>query len=938
MLRRLESWSRPLVLTVLAAFALGLIAWLQGLDGRLQATHGATEATPFGIVSLELASDSPHIEEIVSTWRRAGLVATAMKSLWVDFPFLLAYSSFLALLTLFLRRKLKALAKQTSTAGKGWFDKLCALHWKLLPAVAFAFWLAGALDLVENLLLLRLLNGATGPTAAWFATAKFALLGVGALILAFTLALLALLRQRTFPLLQFLFYCRFPLLLGALLVLLGPVCLLLAPGLLRNLFALDPGQLCWVTFLALLWAGAVLISLKNVLLYGTVRFKSSAAPPSQLTSLIRRYWWLWIALLAAPIPLTALVVSEVRLGHFLGILGGAAVAILFYWLAALVQDLFGDPNRTLDETLFASAHRSKALVTKFRRDVRTVAAQSTTLARLGDWIERNFPGYFNHGAILSGHLQAISFMSLALASHGAGYFLLRPDHGRSSAVPALGYVIILLIVVTWALPSVSFFFDRYRVPASLILIAVPTVMNLLFAADHFFALTGETGQHGAAIVESFLKRDARAREFFTQEKRERGDRREASEAAAKPPIVVVAASGGGIKASLWTATVLTGLHRDLGEPFTRSVHLLSTVSGGSVGALFYLDELAASGHLDDDSIDRILHAAGRTSLHGSAWGFAYPDLLRGMAPFLVQNQQFDRGWALETVWRETMQAPEAGLGSWVPAVAEGRLPPVIFNTTQIETGEHFVLSPLKIDSWRGWGTRGHFEAYGGRDVPASTAARLSAAFPWVTPISRPDSQYLEGASAQARRGLQRHLADGGYYDNFGVVSTLLWLETVLQERAEELRGRQILVLLIRVSAYDEENRSGTVGPEKKGWIYTTAGPILGLAKVRSTTQFSRNKKELELLADKWQATHGVTISTVEFELDREGPLSWKLTDREWCHLFCGWHDDHNLQQRRQLLAQFQQLPGNWRDQPDKSWLPQRCARAGLSVEEICKAP
>lgn len=938
MLRRMESWSRPLILTVLGALVLGLMAWLQGLDGRLQAARSLTENTPFGIVSLELASDGPRIEEIVSAWRSEELVATAKRSIWVDFPFLLAYSSFLALLTLFLRRKLNALATQPPPVEKGWFDKLCALHWKLLPGVALAFWLAGALDLVENLLLLRLLNGATSPAASWFATAKFALLAVGVVILALTLVLLALLRQRTFPFLQFLFYSRFPLMLGALLVLLGPICVLLAPGLLKNLFALEPRQLCWVTFLALLWSGAVLISLKNVLLYGAVRFNSSVAPPGKLISLIRQYWWLWIAILAAPIPLTALVVSEVRASHFLGILGGVAVTILFYWLAALVQDLFGDPNRTVDETLFASARRSKALVTKFRRHARTVAAKNTALGRLGGWIGHNFPGYFNHGAILSGHLQAISFMSLALALHGAGYFLLRPDHGHSSSVPALGYVIVLLIVLTWALPSISFFFDRYRVPASLILIAVPTVMNLLFATDHFFALTSETGQHGAAIVESFLKRDARAREFFTEENRERGDDSEASEAAANPPIVVVAASGGGIKASLWTATVLTGLQRDLGEPFTRSVNLLSTVSGGSVGALFYLDELAAVGHLDADSINRILQAAGRTSLHGSAWGFAYPDLLRGVAPFLVKNQRFDRGWALETIWRETMKAPEAGLGSWVPAVAEGRLPPVIFNTTQIETGEHFVLSPLRIDSWRGWGTRGHFEAYGGRDVPASTAARLSATFPWITPISRPDSQYLEGATAEASRGLQRHLADGGYYDNFGVVSTLLWLETVLQEQAESLRGRQILVLLIRVSAYDEENRSGTVGEEKLGWAYATVGPILGLAKVRSTTQFSRNKMELELLADKWQSTHGVTIDTVEFELDREGPLSWKLTDREWCHLFCGWHDDHNLQQRRQLLAQFQQLPGSWRDQPDKSWLPQRCARAGLSVEEICKAP
>ncbi len=923
MLRRLEGWARPLVLSVLGVLTFALMVWMATLDTPLQ----ATEASPRGIVSLEMADSEEGIATILSAWRQEELVATAKRSVWIDFPFLLAYSSFLALLTLFLRKKLRALTRESAPAQKGWFDKLCALHLKLLPFVAIAFWLAGFLDLIENVLLLRLLNGATGPAAYWLATAKFTLLKIGAVVLALSLILLALLRQRTFPFLQFLFYSRFPLLLAVLLLLLGPICVLLAPGLLRNLFSLTPGQLCWVSFLALLWSGAVLISLQNVLRYGTVRFSASPPPPSTLIALLHRYWWLWIALLAAPILLTALLVSEVSFFHWLGLAGGVALAILFYWFAALFQELFGNPGRSPDETLFSSARRSKVVVRKFRVDARAIAGKSKALRGISGWIERNFPGYFDNGAILSGHLQAISFMALALVVYAAGYFLLKPDYGHSSAVPALGYVIVILIVFTWLLPAISFFFDRYRVPALLILIAVPTALNLLFAADHFFALTSQTGQRGAAIVESFQQRDAQAQRFLGAED---------SEPGAKPPIVVVAASGGGIKASLWTATVLTGLQHDLGEAFTRSVNLLSTVSGGSVGALFYLDELAAKGRLDEGSIERILQAAGRTSLHGSAWGFAYPDLLRGVAPFLVTNQQFDRGWALETIWREELNEPQAGLGSWVPCVAQGRLPPVIFNATQIETGEHFVLSPLQIDGWQRWGTRGHFEAYGGRDVPAATAARLSAAFPWVTPISRPDSRYLQGASPEASKALKRHLADGGYYDNFGVVSTILWLETVLAERAEDLRDRQVLVLLIRVSAYDEENHTGDDGKEMKGWIYSTIGPILGLVKVRNTTQFSRNEKELALLADKWGSKKGIKITTVEFELDRDGPLSWKLTDREWCHLFCGWHDEHNLDQRRRLLAHFQQLPGSWRDRPDDSWLPQRCAREGLSVAEICK--
>jgi hypothetical protein len=53
--------------------------------------------------------------------------------------------------------------------------------------------------------------------------------------------------------------------------------------------------------------------------------------------------------------------------------------------------------------------------------------------------------------------------------------------------------------------------------------------------------------------------------------------------------VVVAASGGGITASLWTARVLTALQGEVGTDFTRSIRLISSVSGGSVGTMYFLD-------------------------------------------------------------------------------------------------------------------------------------------------------------------------------------------------------------------------------------------------------------------------------------------------------------------------------------------------------------
>ena len=53
-------------------------------------------------------------------------------------------------------------------------------------------------------------------------------------------------------------------------------------------------------------------------------------------------------------------------------------------------------------------------------------------------------------------------------------------------------------------------------------------------------------------------------------------------------LVVVTAAGGGIQAAAWTAQVLAGLDRIYGPDFTRSVGLVSGVSGGSVGTMYYM--------------------------------------------------------------------------------------------------------------------------------------------------------------------------------------------------------------------------------------------------------------------------------------------------------------------------------------------------------------
>ena len=54
-------------------------------------------------------------------------------------------------------------------------------------------------------------------------------------------------------------------------------------------------------------------------------------------------------------------------------------------------------------------------------------------------------------------------------------------------------------------------------------------------------------------------------------------------------LIVVAASGGGIQAAAWTAQVLSGLDTENDGNFGPKVRLISAVSGGSVGAMYFVD-------------------------------------------------------------------------------------------------------------------------------------------------------------------------------------------------------------------------------------------------------------------------------------------------------------------------------------------------------------
>jgi hypothetical protein len=151
--------------------SLALFVVLAILDRKMQDTGGP------GIIGFELAGSEHRAHEILSDWGSSGHDA-AKASLYIDYPYLILYAAFYALVISVLR---------DSAARRGW-TRLAAIGSTVvfLPIVGAAF------DALEDVGLLLTLGGHGGnaaPLAATiFATGKFTLL---ALTLAYVIAFLA---------------------------------------------------------------------------------------------------------------------------------------------------------------------------------------------------------------------------------------------------------------------------------------------------------------------------------------------------------------------------------------------------------------------------------------------------------------------------------------------------------------------------------------------------------------------------------------------------------------------------------------------------------------------------------------------------------------------------------------------------------------------------
>ncbi len=436
------------------------------------------------------------------------------------------------------------------------------------------------------------------------------------------------------------------------------------------------------------------------------------------------------------------------------------------------------------------------------------------------------------------------------------------------ALNTLASLLLLILFLGWLLAGFAFILDRYRFPVLPAALAVRFVLGLVSCdTDHRFLHEGPPATVAMTPRQMLL---------------------------GHPRPILVAASGGGIQAAAWMTSIMEKLRQDSQLDFKNRVALISAVSGGSVGA--YL--LGAQWDQPDWTKPR--ENARQTSLGRAAWALVGLDFFRPLVAW-TPYKNWDRGYALEQdlELRVHSPVPDAApdtLAGWSQRAAEGKLPVFLFNTTVVETGGPVAFATGEFPSTEfenkhpnplaskhvSLSERRFFAAQckdlKAGDIHAATAARLSATFPYVSPAARPDGKFSD---------CNYQFVDGGYYDNYGLVSLLQWLDDALESMTEVERDHVGPITIVVIRGRIDEGQM----PARE-WTFTdqTTAPISAFLAMRSYGQWAGGSGALRLVKEKWsQRNVAIVESLVDYPtvaknpdqpLCSQEPLTWKLTPRQ----------------------------------------------------------
>jgi hypothetical protein len=351
------------------------------------------------------------------------------------------------------------------------------------------------------------------------------------------------------------------------------------------------------------------------------------------------------------------------------------------------------------------------------------------------------------------------------------------------------------------------------------------------------------------------------------------------------------------------------------------IRFVSGASGGMVGAAYFVASLqrnpsskrpehpdacdrgSGGGNwweswtrpTDSPTNDELLNRLSDDMLSSVFKGLLFRDLPSLALPLPVCG---DRGQLLEDVWRLNMgKTWEASFSALAAGERAGWRPSLVFSPMLVEDGRQLLISNLDlaplvksegnyVDAAKpDFYSQSAFEFFrlfpNARDeFPISTAARMSASFPYFSP------------AAVLPTTPRRRVVDAGYYDNYGVSLAANWLHGLLNDPAcLDILQREVSgVALIEIRDGLGERSQPPDGIGESGQSTTLSrgfeelsSPGSGLFSSRDSVSIYRNDEKLAALSLEFNRlfpacqTVRQFFTDVQFQYGGDVPLSWYLT-------------------------------------------------------------
>lgn len=471
---------------------------------------------------------------------------------------------------------------------------------------------------------------------------------------------------------------------------------------------------------------------------------------------------------------------------------------------------------------------------------------------------------------------------------------------------------------------------KYRFPFMPILFAGAALFSLADLNDNhvFRTLKQSTTFNQPSLEDAFEKWVNRRPDFQTYED--------------EYPVYIVAAQGGGIYAATQTALFLSRI-QDVCPAFRDHLFAISAVSGGSVGAAVFASGLRAVPELPRASVqagpcpditrfltkqftpsDEKPKPLEKYSLDVLSSDFLSPlmaaafftDFSQRFLPFHVPFL-FDRASAFEFALEQAAERADGSnmlkenyLTHWTP---EANVPALILNATDVASGRRVIFSPFTFGaasssvsnssartqelgndslvlfhSLRPSASNGSIAG-----VRLSTAASISARFPWISPAATVNTE--NGTPLDPAKKIR--LVDGGYVDNSGV-ETALDIREVLEQKIAKINASLDSKRVARSSVSEKYPRvvlklivlGGGNYPTRDSYgLGETAEPIRALLSTRQSRAYVAINRASRIFSpiSHQIAVHGTTTNIVLSnlriaKLENEYydlPLGWSVSQR-----------------------------------------------------------